>query len=543
MRGDSGQSVSVWNAPERVFPVLNKDSQADVSVVGAGITGITCAYLLTRQGKSVVLLDDGPIAGGETCRTTAHLTNAVDDRFSEIERLHGPEGARIAAESHTRAIDTIERIVREERIDCDFSRLDGYLFNPPGKNPKLLETELDAARRAGLHAVDLVARVPWEGFDTGPALRFARQAQFNPLKYLNALVDRLVKSGTRIHRGHVNEVKGGCPATVKTSEGITVRSGAVIVAANSPFNDWVVMHTKQMAYRTYVIAARVPAGSIRKALYWDNADPYHYVRLQNIPEPSSDEMLIVGGEDHRTGQEHDAAARWMRLEQWARERFPQLKEVEYRWSGQVMEPVDGVAFIGPNPGDSENVYIATGDSGQGMTHGTIAGMVLTDLICGRENEWLKLYHPDRKTLRALGEYLGENFNTALQYGDWLTRGEVSSLAQIPAGSGAVLREGIHKIAVYRDESGDCHSFSAKCPHLGGVLHWNEAERTWDCPCHGSRFSAYGKVVNGPAMGDLNPFKLEMEQRREGHEGKKPTHRRGDAGTRRAGRNHRIEGRH
>jgi Rieske Fe-S protein len=262
---------------------------------------------------------------------------------------------------------------------------------------------------------------------------------------------------------------------------------------------------------TYVIGARVPRGSITKGLYWDTSDPYHYVRLHNISSELISEdndkiktydMLIVGGEDHKTGQEDDADERYARLELWSRKRFPMMEGVEFRWSGQVMEPIDGLAFIGRNPMDSPNVYIATGDSGMGMTHGTIAGILLTDLILGRENPWAHLYDPSRKTFRAGLEFAKENLNVIMQYKDWLTGSEVHSFDEITPGTGAIIQGGLRKVAAYRDEKGVLHEHSAVCTHLGCIVAWNSGEKTWDCPCHGSRFDAYGRVISGPANRDL-----------------------------------------
>jgi glycine/D-amino acid oxidase-like deaminating enzyme/nitrite reductase/ring-hydroxylating ferredoxin subunit len=506
-RDESGQTETIWTAtastpPE---PALAEDVQVDVCVVGAGIAGMTTAYLLARQGKSVVVLDDGPIGGGQTARTTAHLANAIDDRYTEIERYFGREGARLAAESHTAAIDRIEAIAAEERIDCDFERLDGFLFSPPGESAKVLDQELEAAHHAGLADVERLARAPIDGFDTGPCLRFPRQGQFHPLKYLSGLAHAIRRDGGRIFSGtHAQSIEGGPPAKVATKAGPSVTAQAVVVATNSPINDLVAIHTKQAPYMSYVIGARVPRGSVTKGLYWDTLDPYHYVRLQADAEAPDHEVLIVGGEDHKTGQDDDADGRYRRLEAWARERFPRIEEVAFRWSGQVMETIDGLAFIGRNPMDKPNVYIATGDSGMGMTHGTIAGILLSDLILGRQNAWADLYDPARKTVKAANEFLKENLNVAVQYVDWLTGGQVKSVEEIPAGQGAVVRRGLTKIAAYRDEQGVIHERSAVCGHLGCIVVWNGAEQTWDCPCHGSRFDRYGHVINGPANGDLAP---------------------------------------
>jgi glycine/D-amino acid oxidase-like deaminating enzyme/nitrite reductase/ring-hydroxylating ferredoxin subunit len=502
MPSDSGRTTSIWMATADVptFPALGEDTHADVCVVGAGIAGLTTAYLLGREGRAVVVLDDGPIGGGETGRTTAHLASALDDRFSELERLHGETGARLAAESHAAAIDQIEGIVRAEHIDCDFERLDGFLFTPPGESSDVLDAELAAALRAGLHA-ERLERAPLSGFDTGPCLRFPRQGQFHPLRYLAALAGAITRDGGRIFTAtHARKIEGDATARVVTRPGHVVTATAVVVAPNTPINDRLVIHMKQAPYRTYVIGARVPAGAVTRALYWDTLDPYHYVRLQRAD--GTHDVLVVGGEDHKTGQADDAEDRFGRLEAWTRERFPMAGPAEFRWSGQVMEPVDGLAFIGRNPRDEPNVFIATGDSGHGMTHGTIAGMLLTDLILGRENPWASLYDPSRVSLRAAKDFASENLNVAARYVEWATPGDVASAEAIAPGSGAVLRDGLTKLAAYRDPSGALHRCSAVCPHLGCVVHWNPVESSWDCPCHGSRFDPLGKVLNGPANRDL-----------------------------------------
>jgi glycine/D-amino acid oxidase-like deaminating enzyme/nitrite reductase/ring-hydroxylating ferredoxin subunit len=509
-----GQSTSLWMATTAAQnrSALTQDAHADVCIVGAGIAGITTAYLLAKQGKSVVVLDDGAVGGGQTQRTTAHLSNALDDRYFEIERLHGSEGARLAANSHTAAIDRIESIIGEEQIACDFVRLDGYLFLPPGESAELLDRELAAAHRAGLGDVERLPHAPLASFDTGPCLRFPCQAQFHPTMYLNALASAIERAGGRIFSGtHAETIKGGRPARIEASNGRTVTADAVVVATNSPVNDLVAIHTKQAAYMSYAIGAIVPRGAVATALYWDTLDPYHYVRIQpfssdaDMPEANSlerQDVLIVGGEDHKTGQAPAHSDPYARLEAWTRVRFPMIREVRFRWSGEVMETIDGLAFIGRNPLDHPNVFIVTGDSGMGMTHGAIAGILLTDLILGRENPWAALYDPSRKTLGALHRFVKENLNLAVQYGDWLTSGDVDSPAQIKPGEGAVIRHGLMKTAVYRDEQGDCHECSAICPHLGGIVHWNDAEKTWDCPCHGSRFDRLGGVLGGPANRDL-----------------------------------------
>jgi glycine/D-amino acid oxidase-like deaminating enzyme/nitrite reductase/ring-hydroxylating ferredoxin subunit len=499
---DSGTTTSAWMATAEIpgFPPLAEDAECDVCIVGAGIAGLTTAYRLARAGKRVIVLDDGPIGGGETGRTTAHLSWALDDYYTEIEKVHGHDGARIACESHRAAVDCIEAIAREEHIDCDLRRLDGYWFAATPEDTKLLDAEADAARRAGAH-VERVGAVPGVPFATAGGLRFPNQGQFHPLRYLAGLARAVVRHGGRIHCGsHVAEFeKKPRRPQVKTSDKHTVTADAVVFATNSPVNDWVVMHTKQAPYRTYVIAVRIPRGAVAPGLYWDTMSPYHYVRL--AADTDGEPLLMVGGEDHKTGQADDLERRFGSLLEWTRQRFPMAGDIAYRWSGQVIEPNDYMAFIGKNPGD-DNVYIATGDSGQGMTHGTIAGMLISDLILGVENRWAKLYDPARITARSAVPFVKENINVAAQYVDWVTPGEVSSPDAIEPGAGAVMRDGAKKLAVYRDDTGALHIRSAVCPHLYCIVDWNSVEKTWDCPCHGSRFDRYGRVVNGPAISDL-----------------------------------------
>jgi glycine/D-amino acid oxidase-like deaminating enzyme/nitrite reductase/ring-hydroxylating ferredoxin subunit len=507
----TAKKTSVWASTVQMprCRSLDQDVEVDVCIVGAGIAGLSTAYLLGQRGKRVVVVDDGPLASGMTQVTTAHLSNAIDDRFIEIERWHGEEGARLAAESHTAAINCIEQTAKELGADCDFERLDGYLFLAPGDPPDLIDRELAAARRAGLTDAEKFPKAPLDKFDSGPCIRFPNQARFHPLRYLAAIARAIEQQGGKIYTNiHADRVEGGDKAQVNVGPYV-IRAGAIVVATNSPINDLFAIHTKQAPYMTYVIGARVAKDSVTDALFWDTLDAYHYIRLQPMSvDPSLDgagnyDLLIVGGEDHKSGQADDSAMRHARLETWTRARFP-IDEIVFTWGGQVMETIDGLAFIGRNPLDHENVYIVTGDSGMGMTHGTIAGMLLTDLIMGRPNPWEKLYDPSRKRVKAAGNFIKESANMAVQYTDWLTGGDVSSVGQIKPGCGATIRRGLSKVAVYRDPRGKPHEMSAVCPHLGCIVKWNSAENTWDCPCHGSRFDPYGRVLNGPSNSDLPP---------------------------------------
>jgi Rieske Fe-S protein len=330
------------------------------------------------------------------------------------------------------------------------------------------------------------------------------------LKYLTGIAQAVVAAGGKIcAHTRVRSVDDGVPCRALTATGRVVTADAVVIATNSPISDRFAIHTKQAAYRTYAIALAIQRDAVPTALFWDTEDPYHYVRTYAHVDGRM--SLIVGGEDHKTGQADDGEDRFVRLETWTRERFP-TGAVEYRWSGQVLEPVDHLAFIGRDPA-ARHVYIATGDSGHGMTHGTISAMLIPDLISQRTNKWERLYAPDRKSAKAFGTYAKENLNVVRQFGDYLKGGDVESTDAIAPGDGALLRSGAKLLAVYRDEQGALHARSAACTHLGCIVHWNGLEKSWDCPCHGSRFGLDGEALSGPAHLPLAAAKLPEESAR------------------------------
>lgn len=511
----SGEHISYWTSSVKPvqFAPLTQNIETDVLVIGAGISGLTTAYCLAQTGRKVAVLEDGEIGSGETGRTTAHLTYALDDRYAWLEEKHGTAAARLMAQSHLAAIDFAEATSMKEGFDCQFRRVDGYLFLHPSDKPETLDREMEVTQRLGLptriipHLADLAG-------DNGRALVFPNNGQFHAMLYMNGLALAIVKSGGRIYtKTRATDVsKEGA----KTN-GFEVKAKHVVVATNSPFNDWVTMHTKQAPYRTYVVGALVQKGAYPYHLWWDTgnhdtrweAEPYHYVRL--TPYNDQYDLLISGGEDHKTGQADDEGIpeeeRYTRLIDWTRKKFPAVQGIVYRWSGQVLEPIDGGAFIGKNPGD-ENIYIITGDSGNGITHGTIGGLLVSDLINGKENPWAKVYDPARIPLRAAGAFIKEGMNMAAQYADLVKGGDVPNVDAIKPGDGAIVAKGLKKLAVYRDAAGKVHAYSAICPHLGCVLQWNGDEKSFDCPCHGSRFTKEGKLVNGPAMADLEETILE-----------------------------------
>ena len=292
---------------------------------------------------------------------------------------------------------------------------------------------------------------------------------------------------------------------VETESGHTISASSVVIATGSPFDAGVTLHAKLAPYTTYAVGIEVPKESLPKALYWDTEDPYHYVRLS--PGSSTDhQLLIVGGEDHKTGQASDQEERWGRLIAWTRSLVPEAGEVRHRWSGQVFETPDGLGLMGPAPW-GENLYVITGDSGMGLTHGTLGARLVTNLILGVADPLAEVYSPSRWMPGALLSLLGENMNLAAQYTDWLTGGDVRSVEEIPTGHGAIIRSGLGKLAVYRDEEGTVTTLSATCTHLGCVVRWNPGEKSWDCPCHGSRFGCTGEVLHGPAVHPLHLAKL------------------------------------
>jgi glycine/D-amino acid oxidase-like deaminating enzyme/nitrite reductase/ring-hydroxylating ferredoxin subunit len=505
---------------------ISSSESVDVVIVGGGIAGLSTAYLLSKSGKQVVLFEDGYICSGETGRTTAHITHALDDRYYNLEKLHGKEGAHLAAESHTAAINLIESIVNEEKIDCDFKKLDGFLFLDSTDTKESLDKELEATHRAGIRSTEIISKVPNLSFDTGPCLLFPNQAQFHPLKYLKGVIEAILHYGGKIYtETHIQDILP--PYEIKTSDGYTVFAKNIVIATNAPIIDKVSkIYDKQQAYRTYVIGARIKKDKIPQALYWDTGNqnsenkvaPYHYVRIQHNSEDNSKyDILIIGGEDHLTGNitnDKDIQQRYTNLESWTKNRFP-IEDIEFRWSGQVLEPKDGIAFIGYNPGDEEkkNVFIATGDSGNGITHGTIAGIILTDLILGKTNPWVSLYNPSRvpreksnNSQSSENKKKEENNNNKQESSSSSknkdSKKKQTSLQDLDFEQGIVLEE--EKIAAYKNFNNELHRYSAVCTHLGCTVTWNNSEKSFDCPCHGSRFSAFtGNAINGPANKELD----------------------------------------
>ncbi len=498
--------TSVWregfdrapNAP------LSSDITADVCVVGAGIAGLSTAVEAALTGLRVVVLDAATVGAGETSATSAHLTNVFDYGFAYVERHAGADATRLAAGAHMAAINRIGELASTNGIEAQYHRVKGYLFAHDASADQDIDEEFAAAARC--------AEPEWKPerlthSPVGPkeraAIAFPHQGIFHPLAYLQGLAAAFERHGGGLYEGtRVTAIQSGEPARVETAGGPTVTARFVVVATNSPMNDLVAMHTKQAPYHTYVVGMPVPRGSVEPALYWDTLDPFHYVRLLPAASPGGDDLLIAGGEDHKAAHESDCDARWNKLQAWARRYFPNARDATYMWSGQVLNSIDGLGYFGRNPMDSPNIFISTGDTGMGLTGGTIAGMIIRDLILDRPNPWADVFDPARKPVTAVAEFVKEQADVVAQYADWVTPGEVETLAEIGLNAGAIVRKGRRKFAVSRGDDGQLTCLSAVCTHLGCIVGWNPAASTWDCPCHGSRFRTDGSVIHGPASKPL-----------------------------------------
>ena len=498
-------SKSFWMKETPVIQAspLTEDEQCDVVVVGAGIAGLSTAYELARCGRSVVVIDRGEIGTGMTARTTAHLATELDDFYSELVRVRGEDEARIYHDSQVAAVNRIEAICRDEGIDCDFRRLDGFLI-PTDEGPiSDLQEEFEACRKIGVE-VEWADRAPVPGLDTGRCLRFPDQGRFHPTRYLAGLARAILGRGARIYANtayvdHDDDDEG---VRIKTEGGPTIRAKAAVFATNSPVNAVVAVHTKQIPDRTYVVAARVPKASVPDVLLWDTYEAYHYVRIQEVDD--GHDLLIVGGEDHRSGEVDDADQRFARLAEWTRKRYPMFGDVEYSWSGQVLEPADFMPYSGRSPG-SDNVYVHTGDSGQGITNGVAGSVTIAALILKEDSRFAHILDPDRKSLTSttsLAELARGQAGVIANFTEYVRPGEIKAPGELEPGEGAIMRDGLRKIAVYKTTDGEIVRRLAVCTHVGCIVHWNSFEKCWDCPCHGSQFAPDGAVLNGPAVRPL-----------------------------------------
>jgi glycine/D-amino acid oxidase-like deaminating enzyme/nitrite reductase/ring-hydroxylating ferredoxin subunit len=483
------------------FAKIDRDIDVDVVVVGGGITGLTTAYLLVSAGKSVALIERGRCAEVDTGHTTAHLTMVTDTRLNELVEQVGRAHAQAVWDAGRAAIDQIERIVDEHDIDCSFEGVDGYLHAPAGdldaNEAKSLKKDAELARELGFGAdfVDDVSIV------RAPGVRFADQARVHPRKYLAGLARALGEKGGQIYEHSPADEFVADPLRVEANAH-RLRCKDIVIATHNPMAGVAsatradLFQTKLALYTSYVVAGRVPRDSLPDALFWDTASPYHFLRI----EPRRDyQLAIFGGEDHKTGQVSETSECYARLERALLETLPGTA-MTHRWSGQVIETPDGLPYIGKM---ADHQYAATGFGGNGMTFGTLAGIMIADAIQGRQNPWTELFDPGRTAIRrGLWDYIKENADYPYYKARGTFEGGNRSFRSIKRGKGAVVDKNGEKIAAYRHDDGTLTLRSAVCTHKGCTVAWNDAERTWDCPCHGSRFTAEGDVISGPAQSPL-----------------------------------------
>ena len=483
------------------FPRLARNLAVDVVIVGGGITGITAAYLCRQAGLSFALIERDRLARMDTGHTTAHLTPVTDLLFTEMTDSFGNEAARAVWDAGGAAIDRIVANIRSENITCDFRWLPGYLHAPTdgdfSEASKELEAEAEAARSLGVKA-EFLPSVP---LMDAPGVRFPQQALFHPRKYLAGLVRSFGGKGAHVFEQTAVDTIEDNPLTVKAGDS-TITCGHLILATHTPLQgntgtlSALLFQTKLALYTSYALSAQIPPQGV-EALFWDTKDPYDYLRVEHR---RGHDLLIFGGEDHKTGQEESPREAGKRLAQRFQQRFPNAV-IQRQWSGQVIETADGLPYIGST---AVNQFIATGYAGNGMTFGTLGAMMALDAITGRRNPWIDLFQVNRKKVRGSAwEYLKENKDYPYHLlRDYLAPADAHTLRSLNRSEGKIVAIDGRKVAAYRDASDKITLSSPVCPHLGCIVGWNDAAHTWDCPCHGSRFRATGEVISGPAEKDL-----------------------------------------
>ena len=497
-----GDTTPYWIGTQALprFDPLDRDLNVDVVVVGGGITGITAAYLLTQAGHRVALIDRRRLAAVDTGHTTAHVTHVTDRRLSELVKTFGRDHARAAWDAGRAALWQIHEHADAEGIACGFEWVSGFLHVPADGGGEMsaadLQAEASLAADLGFPA-RFVERVP---FANQPGVEFEDQALFHPRQYLRGLLDAVVRKGGLVFENTDVERVDAVPLTV-TAHGHRLSCGYLILATHDPMVGTsglvsaTLFQTKLALYTSYAVGGTLPSGTVPRGSYWDTKEPYDYLRVH---DGGGDDIAILGGEDHKTGQ-GDAEASFARLEERTRRLLPGI-QLTHRWSGQVIETPDGLPYIGES---AERQFIATGFAGNGMTYGTLAAMMAADAVAGRSNPWRDLFDPGRKTLSTVWDYLRENRDYPYyMLRDRFAAPQGRSLRSLKRGEGKILDLDGTTVAAYRDASGAVTRLSPVCTHMGCTVGWNAAERTWDCPCHGSRFEPTGRVISGPAESPL-----------------------------------------
>jgi glycine/D-amino acid oxidase-like deaminating enzyme/nitrite reductase/ring-hydroxylating ferredoxin subunit len=498
-------NVSYWmaTAPETSFPPYRVDDlKVDVAVLGGGITGLTTALLLQQAGASVAVVEAGRVACGVTGSTTAKVTSLHGLTYARLTSRFGAQGARAYGEANQAGLELIARLVEELRIDCDFERLPAFTYTEDPQRVSAIDKEVEAAQEAGLpasFATDIGLPFPVRG-----AVRFDHQAQFHPRKFCVGLAEAIHGDGGRVfEQTRALDIRPGFPCTVKTDHG-PLRAEHVMLATHLPFFDPAGLFAKTSPSRSYAAAVTL-AEPAPPGMYL-SADP---ATRSVRPLVGGSGQAVLAGEEHKTGHGRDTRAHYQALEAWARDRFA-VRSVDYRWSAQDYLPVDGIPYIGRLIPGYGRLHVATGFKKWGMTHSAVAALLLRDEIAGRANPWSGLFRATRlHPLASAKELAAHNLDVGLRFaGDRLLTARPAPARGLAPGQAGIRQLDGEKVAAYRDDDGRLHAVSGRCTHLGCLVVWNAAERSWDCPCHGSRYTYDGKVIQGPAVDDLAPRRLE-----------------------------------
>jgi glycine/D-amino acid oxidase-like deaminating enzyme/nitrite reductase/ring-hydroxylating ferredoxin subunit len=480
------------------FPVLTQDLSVDVAVIGGGICGITAAQLLAAGGKRVAVFEKGRVGTNSSGHSTGNLYAVVGEILLYVRKKFGDEVMEMVADSRRQAIDQVAENVAKYQIDCDFKRVNYNYYSTLSQNRTKIEKAFEAARKIGLEP--FWNSLPETGFDVKKGMTIAdASAQFNPLRYVQGLAKSIEGPDCQIFENteiaEIHEVRAG--VTLRTSRGVAIRADQVIHATHSP-KGIMTFHTELGPYREYGVACRID-GAFPEGIYFGYFHPGG-VTSTRIYERNGERYLIAVGEPHKVGH-GDSSYHLQRLENFVRGHFDG-REITHRWGAQNYKATDSLPYIGPKS-DGSNVYVGTGFSSHGLTYGTVAGRVLADQILGLDNPYSEIYRPSRFTpFKSAPNFFKENIDVVYQFvKDYLTS-DTRSYNDVKVGEGRVVEDGGHKLAVYRNEHEGLEVCSAVCTHMGCIVHWNRAERSWDCPCHGSRFSTAGAVLEGPALKGL-----------------------------------------
>ena len=493
---DVPSSYWIASTTKSDYPALNDDIMADVCIVGGGIVGISSAFLLAQEGLKVALIEANRILHGTTGHTTAKITSQHSLIYARLKQAVGEEKTRQYAQANESAIHMIAQLVEEKNIDCDFTWLPAYVYTQSNQFIEQIEAEVEAALSLGIKA-SYLQDIPLP-FKIKAAMRFDNQAQFHPLKYLKCLAEEIINLGGKIfEQTQAINIEEGQTYSVITRNGKQIKSPRVIIASHYPFFDGGGLYFSRIyAEKSYVIGAKItekfPAGMFISA-----DDPVRSLRSQ--PYEDGD-LILIGGESHKTGQDLNSNTHYSNLVDFANTTF-QVQDIPYRWSTQDCMTIDGIPFVGHLTSNSPNLYIATGFGKWGMSNSTVAAMILKDLIVKGENPWTPVYDPHRLIIPSITTFFSQNANVAKEYISGKLRPAAEN-AQIKKGEAAIINVDGEKAGAYRDKNDKLHVLDITCTHLGCELAWNNAELSWDCPCHGSRFSYEGEIIEGPALNPL-----------------------------------------